>query len=320
MAEVRERYRKLPGRRRGFIKGSSVWMGSDHLLLVNSTRFREDYKRFYLRDIQAIVVAAAPRFEFSTRAALAGFLWVLWYFSFRNRAEWASGALWFALLCAAGAWLYIGAARSCRCRIYTAVSSDELPSVNRTWVARRFLAAVEPRIGGVQGVIEGPWAEAAESRQIGPPVSAALGEPGKPAQSTARSRTPVSDIFIASLFADALLNLFTLNSLTRTLQGIWYGLAFIEVAAAILIFVQYHRRVLRVGMQRLAVATLILMGIAYYVRAAMSGMMSATNQLFPDVVSPTSTPAYVLMREIDAAATLVLACIGAGMAFLGDNE
>ncbi len=320
MADVRERYRKLPGRRRGFIKGSSVWMGSDHLLLVNSTRFREEYKRFYLRDIQAIVVAGAPRFELSTRAALAGLIWVLWYFLFRNRAEWAPAVLWSALIIAAGAWLFIGAARSCRCRIYTAVSRDDLPSVNRIWVARQFLAAVEPRIGQAQGIVEGPWAEAAESRQIGPLVPAPADVPGKSAQPGARSRTVVTDVFIASLFADALLNLFTLNSLTRTLQGIWYVLAFIEVSSAILIFVQYHRRVLRVGMQRLAIATLILMGIAYYARAAMSGMMSASNQLFPDVVAPTSTPGYVLAREIDAAATLVLACIGAVIAFLGDNE
>ena len=58
--------RKLPGRRRGFLFGSSVWMGPDHLLLVKSARFREDYKRFYFRDIQAIVTAGAPRFHLST--------------------------------------------------------------------------------------------------------------------------------------------------------------------------------------------------------------------------------------------------------------
>src|SRR5580704_15159324 len=70
-------YRKLPGRRRGFIQKSSVWAGPDHLLLVRGSRFRDEYKRFYYRDVQAIAVARAPRFHISTRAAAIAFAcWV----------------------------------------------------------------------------------------------------------------------------------------------------------------------------------------------------------------------------------------------------
>ena len=47
MAAVEEKYRRLPGRRRGVISGASLWMGSDHILLVRSAWFREEYKRFY---------------------------------------------------------------------------------------------------------------------------------------------------------------------------------------------------------------------------------------------------------------------------------
>ena len=70
-------YRKLPGRRRGFLFGSSVWLADDHLLLVKSARFREEYRRFYFRDIQAIVTADAMRFHLSTRSAAIGALWAL---------------------------------------------------------------------------------------------------------------------------------------------------------------------------------------------------------------------------------------------------
>jgi hypothetical protein len=182
---------------------------------------------------------------------------------------------------------------------------------------------VEPRIVDVQGVLEGDWTEAVETRQVGPPaVPPGLGAraPANAKRPIAARRTLVSDVFVASLFGDALLNFLTLSSLTRILQWVWYGVAFIEIAAAILIFVQYHRGVLRVGMQRLAVATLIVMGAAYYARAAMSGMESASNQLFPDLMSTSSTPAYIVVRQIDAGIMLVLGCIGAGLAILGDDE
>ncbi len=322
MDGAREQYRRLPGVGRGFIQGASVWMGADHLLLVKSMRFREDYKRFHLRDVQAIVVAATPRFEVSTRAALVAIVWVMAYFAFRNRAGWAAEVLWLAAAGLVGAWIYVCAACSCRCRLFTAVSRDDLPSVYRTWTARRFLAAVEPRIHEVQGVLEGNWAEAVEGREVGPPAAPAGARAGAGVMAdrpAARRRTVFSDIFVASLFADALLNLFTLNGPTRTVQWVWYGLAFIQIAMAVLLFVQHHRGVLRREMQRLAVATLIVMGLAYYARAAMSGMVSAGSQLFPDLATLSSTPGYVLVREIDAGIMLVLGIIGAGLSLTGED-
>ena len=179
MEQSGERYRKLPGRRRGFIFGSSVWMGTDHLLLVKSARFREEYKRFYFRDIQAIVTARAPRVHISTRTALIGALWSVACSvalavgaAARMPIEWV---LWSVGVGLAIAWTYVSAVRSCRCRIYTAVSSEELPSLYRTWTARRFLAAVEPAVAQAQGAIEGNWAEAVEDRQIGPPPEGRIG-------------------------------------------------------------------------------------------------------------------------------------------------
>ncbi len=304
-------YRKLPGRRRGFVNGSSVWLGTDHLLLVRSIRYREDYKRFHLRDIQAIIVAGAPRFVVSTPMAAVVVVWVLAYVVLASRAEWAPLVLWPAAAFLIGAWVYVSAACSCKCRIHTAVSRDDLASVYRTWIARRFMAAVEPRIAEFQGRAEVVPAEPAAE----PTAVTRLDQPEGPAKPMAPRRNLVSDLFVASLFADALLNVLTLNSLTRGLQWVWYGLAFFEIAMAILIFLQYHRGELRAGMQRLAVGTLIVMGMAYYIRAAMSSLGWASNQLFPELVAPSSAPGYILLREIDAGVMLVLGCIGVGIGF-----
>ena len=60
-------YRRLPGRTAWFRFGgvsaptTSLWLGPDHLLKVERSASRETYKRFYYRDIQAIVVEGSSR-------------------------------------------------------------------------------------------------------------------------------------------------------------------------------------------------------------------------------------------------------------------
>src|SRR5438270_7546384 len=65
MAKQEKEYRRLPGRgyrRQGsWIAAtrtiSTLWMSKDHLLCIDSMGgYSEDYKRFYYRDIQAIIV------------------------------------------------------------------------------------------------------------------------------------------------------------------------------------------------------------------------------------------------------------------------
>src|SRR5438093_13233817 len=49
-------YRKLPGARRTPLRKATLWLAGDHILSVDSHRFSEEYKRYYFKDIQAIVV------------------------------------------------------------------------------------------------------------------------------------------------------------------------------------------------------------------------------------------------------------------------
>jgi hypothetical protein len=316
----RIRYQRLPGRRRGFFKGSTVWLGPDHLLAVWNYRFREDYKRFHLRDIQAIAVAAAPRFHISTRSAAVAFAWLCLYLAVHGFRPWSAPALWVIAAGLVVAWIYISAACSCRCRIYTAVSRDDLPSVYRTWTVRRFLAQVEPLIIEAQGgALEGNWA--AERPSAGPPLSprpslqdhsgATLPLPG-------RTRSLATDMLIASLFADALFNYLVLRAARSPFQWLAFVFNLAEVAAATVVLVQYHRKKIRAGMQRLAVATLAAMGILYYVRplaaGIMAGVRTAPNK--PVFVDPNVLVNNVILREIDLGVTMALAIAGlAIMAF-----
>jgi hypothetical protein len=322
-AAERIRYRKLPGHRRGFVRGASLWLGHDHLLSVRSMRVREEYKRFHLRDVQAIAVARAPRFHISTRSLLVGGLWLLAYLFLRNRGPWAPAVLWTAALCLVGAWLYVSSLCSCRCRIYTAVSADELTSVYRTWTARRLLAQLGPRILELQGVLEGNWAEALEGKNIGPGYNAGAVSAGGPPSTrppAPRTRNVVTDIFLATLFADALVNALTLHNSARVIAWVLFALNIAEVGGAILIFIQHYRKILRVGMQRLAIATLVTLGVLYYVRPLLAGIAAGMSHTQPAVVDATTIMQSVIFREVDTVATAILGIAGLIIILLSPDE
>jgi hypothetical protein len=307
---AQDSYRKLPGRRRGILRGASVWIGGDHLLFVKSFRFREEYKRFHLRDVQAIVVASAPRFHISTRSLFIGALWsfACLLASVNARFEFLKPALYVVAAGLVAVWLLISAAFSCRCRILTAVSLDELPSIYRTWTARRFLAKVEPGIAEVQGRVEGNWAEAMEARSA-PLHVAVAGNVKRPAC----NRTPVSDLFVVSLFVNAAAILLSPNSPTTLVRWLINGWLLLELGAIAGIFAQQYRGILRSGMPRLAIAAVIKTGIAYYISLLMISFAAAKNPGV-DRAALMATPPYILLRQIDACLNAVLGLVGAGVA------
>jgi hypothetical protein len=170
MAAEKIQYRRLPGKLRGIFHTASLWLGDDHLLAVSGWRFTEDYKRFYYRDIQAVVMTYAPRFVVPVP-------WLLAVLAAGITALFASGASvsWLvdgciALLVVLGLYLLIvNLTQSCRCRVQTAVSREELPSLYRMWTARKALAILERRIAEVQGtLVEGWTASVAESPAVSP--------------------------------------------------------------------------------------------------------------------------------------------------------
>jgi len=336
MEPGRQRYRKLPGQRRGFIFGSSVWMGSDHLLLVKSARFREEYRRFHFRDIQAIVTAKAQRFHISTRAALIGCLWG-WASAIAVLSALAPKILGPALglvgFLLVFVWVYQSAKCSCRCRIYTAVSSEDLPSVYRTWTARRFLAAVEPVLTQAQGAIEGNWAEAVEDREIGPPAAGRIAPrmpgaaaplpPPPPAVQTAR--TPISLFFVAMLCLGGLADLLTMRAGAKAGHWIMMGFLVPQLAAAVAVMVQNYQGRLRPAMRNLAIVFLASVGIWYYsvqmaaaFAIAYQGAASHDNKVTPAQLAPMDLIGYPVSRGAAGGIALLLGL--AGVALLLQKE
>lgn len=299
-------------------------MGADHLLLVKSLRFREEYKRFHLRDVQAIVVARAPRFHISTRSAGIAALW--WFVSvLMLRFFGFTVPFWIGAAVLVSAWVIVSAAYSCRCCILTAVSRDDLPSIYRTWTARRFLRKVELRIAEVQGSLQGDWAKPLDSRNLGPASSPSVfGQANQRVNGralglmapTAPARTLASDALTASLFAGAAVVALTLHSSTTQTRWILNGILLLQVLAAIFIFVQHYRGMIGSAMQKVAIAALIQMGVMYYSGVLLTGVAvgirsaATLNQNALDQNALLTSPTFIVLRRIDAAVDFALGLIG----------
>jgi hypothetical protein len=223
--------------------------------------------------------------------------------------------LWLLLAALAAGWIYVSAAQSCTCRLYTAVSREDLPSLYRMWTARKALAELERRIAEVQGVFTEAWAEAADTRALGPPAAVGDTLPGASGESiVARSRNWVSDIFLASLFADAVIATILMRSQTAWLADLSVLLTVVQVATAIGIFVEKRRGILRTGMQRLAIVALLFIGgttyaqmIADAVDAAFAGRRGA--------IAVRARPRSGMVRPIYSGGAALLAIAGFVLSF-----
>jgi hypothetical protein len=163
MARSEFPYRKLPGDYRGFFRSHSLWLGADHVLQVDSSRFSETYRRFYLTDIQAIIVRKAPRFVFPyywvllLAAAIIALIVVA--AGSRHYSPWTGGII-LTVLIGAAVYLYIASVlQSCTCHLITRVSNVELRSLFRLRAARKFVAMIAPRLQALQGNLPEGWVE-----------------------------------------------------------------------------------------------------------------------------------------------------------------
>jgi hypothetical protein len=134
---------------------SSLWLGKDHLLNIDSMRFTEEYKRFYFRDIQAITIRQTKRRAiWNVALMLFLFVWlaVLFYVLATLPDNLMVGlmAAWFLVIAMA---LLANNLLGPTCAVYlrTAVQIEELPSLSRVQRAHEVLERIRPLIAAAQG-------------------------------------------------------------------------------------------------------------------------------------------------------------------------
>lgn len=192
MARNPKEYQRLPGtgtRRLGFISigvsRSRLYLGSDHLLSINTLWYTETYKRFHFRDIQSFtlrktntgkvynsiliacaLIAGVPAFPLENTASTIILLCISGFF----------------LLC-----LILNAifGPTCVCELKTAVQTEELPSLSRKPRARKVLKRLRPLIAEAQGGELSPEQVSAQlaqppqaAHQDSPPII--VGDPNQP--------------------------------------------------------------------------------------------------------------------------------------------
>jgi hypothetical protein len=160
MAKTPKEYRRLPGRGMR-VEGNrliavsrsfcSLWMGGDHLLLVDQTGYTETYKRFYFRDIQAVLIRkTAKGAVVSSVLGLLALLFVFWALAVVNLPGrvtlWIIGGL-FAFFALINLWR----GPTCVTQFKTPVQTEEVPSWNHLRAARKGLDRIRPRILEAQG-------------------------------------------------------------------------------------------------------------------------------------------------------------------------
>ena len=150
-------YTHLPGRglrREGFVALTrtwcTLWLAEDHVLSVDNHVFSEDYKRFYFRDIQAIVMRKTRRgavWNVVLSVFLALWLWLMFLErSNEGRIAWLIVVVIFMALLA----INVLRGPTCSCQLITAVHQEMLPSLNRMKTAEKVLSILRQRIRSAQ--------------------------------------------------------------------------------------------------------------------------------------------------------------------------
>jgi hypothetical protein len=139
-----------------FTSRSSLWLGDDHLLCVDSNGYSETYKRFYFRDIQAVVIRETDRRMIWNAVLILPTVFsfvCLMIYAFPLRQNLGTAIAWsvVAAIFLVPSLINNILGKTCACHLRTAVQIEELPSLARVRRARNVLEKIRPLIAAVQG-------------------------------------------------------------------------------------------------------------------------------------------------------------------------
>jgi hypothetical protein len=300
------RYRRLPGRPFSVLSRASLWLGEDHLLSVQSNRFSEDYRRYYLRDIQAFILertGPVSLWTYSMGALAAGFLAPGLFFNFQKTFLWVMGGL------SLGITLYVIAlGPTCACYIQTAVSREKLRSLRWMRTAEKTLHIAQPYIEQAQGPMTAEIAvlptESSETRaQVPTP-------PPLPTHKQPDSGWGYALLFVL-LLLDALHSYlsFTVKGTAMNVAG--WTLLIAEMACVVWLTVRFRRFDIPGAIRALVFAALIITaGLTYTANLLATFEKQRQHDFTPATVFVENYPGYVPLHVTAAAADGIIAAAG----------
>jgi hypothetical protein len=148
-------YTRLPGTAYRTFRGKyTLWRGQDHLLHMLSNGMSEDYKRYYFKDIQGIVITKTRNASVTSWVIFILSLltsWYTWYFSKTGNTAAAGFLFTMAIVFIAFLIMLLIKGPSCEFLIITAVQSEKLKAVTYLRHARKLMKIIRPVILEAQG-------------------------------------------------------------------------------------------------------------------------------------------------------------------------
>ena len=161
---MKSAFRKIS--RVGTLTGGTKWyLSEDCLLAAKRMMYAVEYRRFYLRDLESIVVW--PSRLWLWRLVIPGVLFAALGVAFWQWVDSTTGAIFGGVgLVWVAAELAMGPTAGSRIR--TTGASVDLPLVARTRRARKVLAKIDAAVRAARGVVEQPTAPAASAQPAEP--------------------------------------------------------------------------------------------------------------------------------------------------------
>ncbi len=184
-----EGYRRLPGHARRFFslgdaERQHLWLGSDHILNVRTHWATERHRRFRLDEIQAITMTGTERGRninvilglISAILTVMALYFIIGLPGGGPAAVLGTSAAVFAAVGTVLLVVNVLLGKTCVCRLYTAVQTEDLRALGRMRPARRFLEIVTPAIEAAQGevsaeMLSGEGLRAIEASQHARPMA-----------------------------------------------------------------------------------------------------------------------------------------------------
>jgi hypothetical protein len=164
-----QHYLRLPGRHASWRSRESAWLGSDHLLLLSDYLFWERYRRYYFRDIQALVLEPTTQYGTLTLAlgiptALSAALVLLTVNGSIHTAFGVLGGI-VGLPLLVVLVVHVAKGPTCTVALHTAVQDVIVEAMCRQRAALAAVALLAERIESVQGACDTGSLGAPDSRR-----------------------------------------------------------------------------------------------------------------------------------------------------------
>lgn len=144
-------YTRLTRRSASVASYKSLWLAADHLLIVNSNGYTEEYQRLQFRDIKGLFLIGSDRRLYwgLPWGVIAAFSGVALANAMSNDEIPVFSGLFLGLSLIALVWNHLLGA-GCRTFVVTGVQTAPLPSIVRRRKARKIFARLQPLIAAAQ--------------------------------------------------------------------------------------------------------------------------------------------------------------------------